>query len=202
MLDIPIRQFESAKVRNALTAFFVYPLSLSLVVVGIIWRWLFDQYKGIDVILSWLGIKPIAWLEGSNAFWSLVLVSVWVYAGFVAMLYLAMFYNVDKSLIESALVDGANMFTVMTRIVLPNAKQGFIIATIFLTLFAIQMFDLPYSILFLNPFTETMVMYVYSKFVSMYFYLASAAAIVIIVVSAFIVIPYSLYGLKRWIIRR
>lgn len=202
LLASAIFQFNNIKLRNSLIALFVYPLSLSLVVVGIAWRWLFDPYKGIDIILSKLGLPTIYWLEGSQAFWSLVLVSIWVYAGFTAMLYLAVFYNVDKSLIESAMVDGADTLTIMLKIVLPNSRQGLIIATIFLTLFAIQMFDLPYSVLFLNPFTETMVMYVYSKFVSQYFHLASAAAIIIIIVSAFIVIPYASYGLKRWIIRR
>ncbi len=202
LLASAIFQIENTRIRNALTMFFVYPLSLSLVVVGIIWRWLFDQYKGVDTVLKYLGIPPIHWLEGNNAFWSLVLVSVWVYAGFITLIYLAMFYNVDRSLIESAMIDGADTFTIMTRIVIPNAKQGIILATIFLTLFAIQMFDLPYSVLFLNPLTETMVMYVYSQFVSMYFYLASAASIIIIAVSAVIVIPYAMYGLKRWIIRR
>ncbi|MGC8949000.1 MAG: ABC transporter permease subunit [Thermoprotei archaeon] len=197
-----IFQFENVKVRNVLTAFFLYPMSLSLIVVGIVWRWLFDPYRGVDVIFSSIGLPTIFWLEGNQAFWSLTLISIWVYAGFITMLYLATFYNVDKALIESAMIDGADTLTIMLKVVLPNAKQGLIISTIFLALFAIQMFDLPYSILFLNPFTETIVMYVYSKFVSQYFYLASAAAIVIIAISAFIVIPYSFYGLKRWIIRR
>ncbi|MET1101385.1 MAG: sugar ABC transporter permease [Pyrodictiaceae archaeon] len=197
-----IFQFENIRLRNMLTTFFLYPFSLSLVVVGIIWRWLYDPYKGIDNILAVLGLPRIQWLEGDTAFWSLVLTSIWVYAGFVALLYLAMFYNIDKSLIESALVDGAGPLTILTKIVIPNSKQGLIIATIFLALFAIQMFDLPYSVLYLNPFTMTMVMYVYAKFASFYFYLASAAAIVIVVVSAFIVIPYAVYGLKRWILGR
>ncbi len=194
-----IFQFESNKVRNTFTAFFLYPFSLSLIVVGIIWRWLFDPYKGIDLILSKLGIHPIEWLSGTHAFWSLVLVSLWVYSGFAALLYLAMFYNVDRTLIESAMVDGANTITVLTRIVIPNSKQGVIIATIFLALFAIQMFDLPYSVLFINPFTMTMVMYIYNQFTSLHFYLASAAAVIVVVVSAFIVIPYAMYGLKKWI---
>ncbi len=202
LLASAIFQLDSARLRNALTAFFIYPLSLSMVVVGIIWRWLFDQYRGINTALSLFGLPSFQWLEGANAFWSLVLVSVWVYGGFTAMLYLAMFYNIDRSLIESAMIDGAGMVTIMRRIVFPNARQGFIIATIFLALFAIQMFDLPYSILFLNPFTETMVMYIYKQFVSLYFYIASAAAIIIIAISAFIVIPYAFYGIKKWIVRR
>lgn len=197
LLASSIYQFTSARVRNTLTTLFLYPLSLSLVVVGIIWRWLYDQYKGFNVVV---GGGP-AWLEGENAFWSILLTSVWVYAGFSAMLYLAAFYNVDRSLIESAMVDGAGTLTILARIVLPNSSQGLILSTIFLALFAIQMFDLPYSMLFLNPFTETMVMYIFSKFTSLYLYLASAAAIVIIAVSAFIVIPYALYGIRRWILR-
>lgn len=201
LLATSIYQFTSSRVRNTLVALFLYPLSLSLVVSGIIWRWLYDQYKGFDAILAEVGIKGPAWLEGGNAFWSTVLTSVWVYAGFSAMLYLAAFYNVNRSLIESAMVDGAGVLTILARIILPNSSQGFILSTIFLALFAIQMFDLPYSMLFLNPFTETMVMYIFSRFTSMYLYLASAAAIVIIAVSAFIAIPYSMYGIRRWILR-
>ncbi len=202
LLATAIFQFKSPKVRHALTSFFIYPMSLSMVVVGIIWRWIFDPYKGIDIILNKLGLPTPAWLTGNNAFWSLALVSVWVYAGFTAMLYLSAFYNVGASLIESAMVDGADMFTIMTRIVIPNAKQGLIISVIFLALFAIQMFALPFSVLFMNPFTMTLVMYIYNKFVSEYFCLASATAIIVIVISAFIVIPYAMWGLKRWIIRR
>ena len=199
-LAASIFQFGSPRKRNALTTFFLYPLSLSLVVVGIIWRWLFDQYKGVNILLDNIGINP-SWLEGGNAFWSIVLVSVWIYAGFSAMLYLASFYNVDRSLIESAMVDGAGTITILVRVVIPNSIQGFILSTIFLALFAIQMFDLPYAMLYLNPFTETMVMYIFSRFTSLYLYLASAAAIVVIAVSAFIVIPYALYGIRRWILR-
>lgn len=197
-----IFQIDSPRLRNILTSLFMYPIALSMVVVAIAWRWLFDNIKGINVILSALGLQPVPWLLGDNAFWSLIFVSVWVYAGFIAMLYLAMFYNVDKSLIESAMVDGAGTLQIMTRIVIPNAKQGLIISTVFLILFSIQMFDLPYSMLFYNPFTETMVVYIHRKFVAQYYYLAASAAVVIIVVSAFIVIPYAMLGIKKWVLKR
>ncbi|UNQ73805.1 carbohydrate ABC transporter permease [Infirmifilum sp. NZ] len=202
LLASAIFQFTSSRVRSALTTFFIYPLSLSLVVVGITWRWLFDAYKGFNVIFSQLGLPQVRWLEGQNAFWSMVLVSLWVYTGFIAMLYLGMFYNVDRSTIESAMVDGADMFTIMARIVIPASRQGLIISTVFLLLFGLQMFDLPYTVLYLNPFTMTVVMYSFERYVAMYFYQASAAALVLVMISAFIVIPYSLYGLKRWVMGR
>lgn len=197
-----IFQIISPKIRNLFTAMFIYPIALSMVVVAIAWRWLFDQVKGINVILASLGLPQPAWLQGDNAFWTLVFVSVWVYSGFASMLYLAMFYNIDKSLIESAMIDGADMLKIMTRIVIPNSKQGLIVSTVFLTLFSIQMFDLPYSMLFYNPFTETIVVYIHRMFVAQYFYLASAAALIVIVISAFLVIPYSMLGIKKWILKR
>lgn len=138
-------------------------------------------------------------LRGDRAFWSASLVSVWVYSGLSVLFYLAMFYNVDKSQLESAQVDGANVFYTMVRVVIPQSKQSFIISTIFFTLFTIQMFDLPYSMLFINPNVTTLVMYAYMKFTAFYVAVASAAAVVIVAISAVIVIPYSLFGLKRWI---
>ena len=187
-----IYNVESAKARNVLTAYFIYPLSLSLVAVGIIWRWLLDSDRGLG---NYLG-NP---LLGEKAFWSVSLVSVWVYAGLATLFYLAMFYNVEKSQLESALVDGASRLYVMTRVVIPQARQSLIISTIFFTLFAIQMFDLPYSILFINPNVMTLVMYTFMKFAAFYLAVAAAAAVVIIIISAVIVIPYSMLGLRRWI---
>jgi len=187
-----IYNLESPRVRNILTAYFIYPLSLSLVTTGIIWRWLLDSDRGFGSLLG----NP---LYGGNAFWSISLVSVWVYSGLAVLFYLAMFYNVEKAQLESAQVDGASRLYTMLKIVIPQSRQSFIISTIFFTLFAIQMFDLPYSILFINPNVMTLVMYTFMKFTAFYLAVASATAIVIIILSAVIVIPYSMFGLRRWI---
>lgn len=190
-----IYNLESARARNIATAFYIYPLAVSLVASGIIWRWLFDINRGIDAVLD----VKIYWLQGNNAFWSAALVSVWVYTGLGVLFYLAMFYNVDKSQIESAYVDGASTLHIMLRVVVPQSRQALIIATVFYTLFAIQMFDLPYTMLFLNPFVMTLVIYTFFKFATLYFATASATAVVILALSAAIVVPYSTIGFKRWL---
>jgi len=196
-----IFQFANSKIRTALTSYFVYPLALPLVASGVIWRWLFDSVKGVNTVLSSLGLPQISWLTGENAFWSMVLVSLWIYSGFIALLYLAAFYNVPQDLIDSALVDGADALTIMARIVIPHSKLGLVLGVIFSLLFALQMFDLPYSVLFLNPFTMTIVMYLYSKFAFMLISLSTAACIFLIAISAVIVIPYATYGIRKWILK-
>jgi len=88
---------------------------------------------------------------------------------------------------------------VMLRVVLPQSRQALIIATVFYTLFALQMFDLPYTMLFLNPFVSTLVIYTFFKFATLYFATASATAVVILALSAAIVIPYSMFGFRKWL---
>ena len=187
-----IYNINSARARNILTAYFIYPLSLSLVASGIIWRWLLDADRGVGKYFG----NP---LQGDNAFWSISLVSVWAYSGLATLFYLAMFYNIDKSQLESAQIDGASRLYTMLKVVIPQSRQSLIISTIFFTLFSIQMFDLPYSILFLNPNVMTLVMYTFMKFTAIYIAVASATAVVIIAISAIIVIPYSLFSLKKWV---
>jgi glucose/arabinose transport system permease protein len=85
--------------------------------------------------------------------------------------------------------------------VIPYSKLGLLLGTIFTLLFALQMFDLPFSVLFINPFTLTIVMYMYNKFAYMIINIAAAAFIFLIAVSAVIVIPYSTYGMRKWILK-
>jgi glucose/arabinose transport system permease protein len=201
LIAVSIFQFASSRIRMLLSSYFVYPLAISLVAGGVIWRWLFDYAKGFNAYLSRLGLPQIAWLSGYNALWSLVGVSVWIYGGFIALLYLAAFYNVPADVIDSALVDGADALTLMVKVVIPHSKLGLLLGTIFTLLFALQMFDLPFSVLFINPFTSTIVMYMYNKFAYMIINIAAAACIFLIAVSAVIVIPYSTYGMRKWILK-
>lgn len=201
LIACSIFQFESTKIRSALTSYFVYPLAISLVASGVIWRWLFDYYKGFNVYLSGLGLTEIPWLSGYNALFSLIMVSIWVYGGFIALLYLAAFYNVPRDVIDSAIVDGADALTLMVKVVIPHSRLGLLLGTIFSLLFALQMFDLPYSVLFINPFTMTLVMYMYNKFAYMIVNISAAACMFLIAVSATIVIPYATYGIRKWILK-
>ena len=201
LIATAIFQFESSKIRSGLISFFIYPLAISLVASGVIWRWLFDSIKGFNVYLTKLGLSEIQWLSGYNALWSLIGVSVWIYGGFIALLYLAAFYNIPRDVIDSALVDGADALTLMVKIVIPHSKLGLLLGTIFSLLFALQMFDLPYSVLFTNPFTMTIVIYMYNMFAYMIVNISAAACIFLIAMSAVIVIPYATYGIRKWILK-
>lgn len=99
------------------------------------------------------------------AFWAIVLVSVWQYAGYMMVIFIAGLMNVPKDIIEASTIDGAGMWMRLTRMILPLMVPSFIV-TVFLTLKGTFMvYDLNYSLTQGGPFgSTTMVsMHVYNK---------------------------------------
>lgn len=189
------------RVKTVFTSIFIYPLAISSAAAAVIWTWLFNIHSGINTILGPLHLPTPLWLDSSHsAFASLILVSLWMYSGISALFYLAAFQNVDKSQLESAKIDSAGPIRVLGRILLPNAKNAFIVSTAILFLFALRIFSLAYVALGLNPYIETAVLKMYFYYTTEYFSESSVASIILVVIAIVVVIPYALYGLKRWMI--
>jgi glucose/arabinose transport system permease protein len=193
------------RVKTLFTSIFIYPLAISSAAAAVIWTWLFNINSGINTIIGPIvrsfGVAPPLWLDSpKTAFPSLVIVSLWMYSGISALFYLAAFQNVDRSVIESSKVDSAGPIRVLREILLPNAKNAFIVSTAILFLFALRIFSLSYVALGINPFEETAVVKMYFYYTTEYFSQSSVVSIVLVVIAIVVVIPYALYGLKRWMI--
>ncbi len=187
------------RTKTIFTSIFIYPLAISSAAAAVIWTWLFNIHTGINSILGPLHLPTPLWLDSpKSAFPSLILVSLWMYSGISALFYLASFQNVDKNTLESARVDSAGPIRVLWRILLPNAKNAFIVSTAILFLFALRIFSLAYVALGLNPYIETAVLKMYYYYYTEYFSESSVASIIIVVIAIVVVIPYALFGLKRW----
>lgn len=102
------------------------PYILAIPVVGIVFSYLL-QYNGIiNVILENIGLKWLAsdWLGDPHlAFPSVAAVIMWKQMGFGVVLFLARMMSIDKSLYESAEVDGANEFQMFKSITVPQTKS-------------------------------------------------------------------------------
>mgnify|MGYP002224121555 CR=1 FL=1 len=94
-------------------AFIFIPYILAIPVVGIVFSYLL-QYNGvINSILRTIGLENMAldWLGDPNlAFPSVAIVIMWKQIGFGVVLFLARMMSIDKTLYESADVDGATWF--------------------------------------------------------------------------------------------
>ena len=78
------------RARSFWRAVFFFPVLLSPVVVGLIWRWILDRNGVLNAGLESVGLTPVNWLLERNwAFLSAVGVTIWAHLGFFALILLA-----------------------------------------------------------------------------------------------------------------
>ncbi len=142
--DIPLK--------GLLTTLLLLPMMLSMAVVGLFWKLLYDPSFGI--INYTLGLGSYEWLSNPDvALYAVAITDIWMWSPFVMLLSLAGLSAVPKHLYEAAAIDRAGPFYTFFRITLPLVAPILMIAIIFRTMEAFKTFDLAY-ILTSQPTTE------------------------------------------------
>lgn len=138
--------------KGLLTTLLLLPMMLSMAVVGLFWKLLYDPSFGI--INHALGLGTFEWLANPDmALYAVAITDIWMWAPFVMLLSLAGLSAVPKHLYEAAAIDRAGSFYTFFRITLPLVAPILMIAIIFRTMEAFKTFDLAY-ILTSQPTTE------------------------------------------------
>ena len=108
------------KLRSVLRSFDFTPVVMSMVVVSVIWKLLFN-YRGLfNELLSHVDIGPITWLTSSKyAPWALAIMSIWKVFGYYMVIYLAGLQGIPTEIREAAHIDGANSWQTFKNITLP-----------------------------------------------------------------------------------
>ena len=102
------------------------PWVISMVVAGLLWRWLFNGDLGLfNLILKGLGMEPIYVIQNRNsAIIALIFVMSWRTIGYSMVMLLAGLKGIDGTLLEAARVDGATFLQTLFRIRLPLIKSN------------------------------------------------------------------------------
>jgi len=116
------------------------PAVMSGAVGGLIWRYMFNTQTGLfNYLLSFVGIKPIAWIEDPRiALYSIVLTGIWA-IGQPMILFIAAIQGVPDTYYEVAEVDGAGWFAQFRHITLPMITPAILINTIIILIQQFQM---------------------------------------------------------------
>jgi multiple sugar transport system permease protein len=142
--EIPFKGF--------ITTLLLLPMMLSMAVVGLFWKLLYDPSFGI--INYALGLGSFEWLANPEmALYAVAITDIWMWSPFVMLLSLAGLSAVPRHLYEAAAIDRAGPFYTFFRITLPLVAPILMIAIIFRTMEAFKTFDLAY-ILTSQPTTE------------------------------------------------
>ncbi len=138
--------------KGLITTLLLLPMMLSMAVVGLFWKLLYDPSFG--VINYALGLGTFEWLSDPNmALYAVAITDIWMWSPFVMLLSLAGLSAVPKHLYEAAAIDRAGSLYTFLRITLPLVAPILMIAIIFRTMEAFKTFDLAY-ILTSQPTTE------------------------------------------------
>jgi ABC-type sugar transport system permease subunit len=150
-------------------AVFFVPVVLSYMTVGALWTRIYDPILGfIDTFLIRIRIitEPILWLADPKlAIWSLVIVDIWKWTGYQAVLFLAGLSTIPDELYESASIDGANWWDKFAGITLPQLRSISLMNLTISLMGAFSVFDLVYVMTKGGPYNSTNVMltYMYNK---------------------------------------
>lgn len=160
------------------------PIAMSMVVAGVIWRFMFDPGNGlINDVFKGIGLPALQWTGNvQSAMVSVLIVSIWKSAGYFMIILLAGIQDIPSDYIEAAQIDGANRWQIFRRVIMPLLKPTSFFVIVILTINALQAFDQIYVMTRGGPAqaTYTMLMYIYDKgFREWNFGYAAAMAVVL-----------------------
>ncbi len=176
------------------------PMLVSEVVVGNVWRLMFNYDGGfINGILSLFGIPPIFWLGADLAFPSIVIADVWQQLPFVMLVVFAALQTVPAEIREAAMIDGAGGWKSFWNIILPVIRPAILLVLLFETMFAVRAFSTVWVLTQGGPGNSTSLLAVDVYRVALQNYdvgLSAALSWILLVISLLIALLYI-----RWLKR-
>lgn len=128
--------------RGIIYVLLVLPMTMSPVIVGLMWKLFMDPNWGMFNFL--LGLGRIDWAQDPSLnLYAVVIVDIWMWTPFVMLLSMAGLSAVPKYLYEAAEVDRASWWFKFIHITLPMTYPLLLIALIFRVMDAFKIFDLP-----------------------------------------------------------
>jgi len=148
-----------------LGALYAMPLLVSPIIVGLIWRYLYDPTFGVVYyVLSWFGLDSVfGGLEKPGwALFSIAIADVWETTPFVLIVAAAGLANIPKELYEAARIDGANAWRSLMQITLPLLKKVLLVVIIIRGTDAFRVFDIIYALTGGGPGNSTLSLSIYA----------------------------------------
>ena len=176
------------------------PYVLSLVVVGVVWRWIYSPAFGpLTQLLEAIGLGDLArpWLGDFDfALPAVGVIGTWVEYGFVTILMVAGVQKIDEQLYEVAVLDGASSWQQFRNVTLPGLRNEITVALVFTLIASFRIFDLIFVLTKGGPGTQTSVLsFIVYKNAFQYNALGYAAAMAVILTA--IILAISIF-VVRW----
>lgn len=158
----------------------ILPTMMTPVVVGIVWRLLYNPELGLlNYALSGLGIPRQNWLgDLQTAMAAVVAADVWEWTPFVALVLLAGLRAMPVEPFEASAIDGASSWQVFRYITLPLLRPTLLVALLLRLMDAFKTFDLVFVLTKGGPGMSTEVLSYYTyRYGFKFFHMGYASAL-------------------------
>ena len=108
------------KGQNFFRAGFFIPNLIGGIVLGYVWQFVFSR------ALPAVGFPKLLGTTEQGAMIALIIVSVWQFAGYMMLIYVAGFMSVSKSLMEAAQIDGCTQSQSTWYVTVPLMRSSFV----------------------------------------------------------------------------
>lgn len=128
------------------------PMAISMVAASVIWKFMYEyrpdqtnvkQIGLVNQIIVWLGGKPVQLLIESpiNTF-LLIIVMIWIQAGFAMTVLSAAIKAIPDDIVEAARLDGVNPWTMFRNITLPSVRPTVVVVLTTIGIGTLKVFDI------------------------------------------------------------
>jgi glucose/mannose transport system permease protein len=193
---------------------YLFPMSLSFVVTGVVWQWIFapgtaSRPRGINALLELSGLEALKWKWFTStdmigpfhlALIPVIIAAAWQLIGYTMAMYLAGLRGIPEELREAARVDGATEVGIYRHIILPMMQPITLSALIVLGHISLKIFDLVYTMTGRGPAFATDVPGIFmfeATFQGNHYSLGAAISMVMLVMVAVVIVPYLFYSFRR-----
>lgn len=188
---------------------YLYPLALSFIVTGVVWRWLLNPGSpyvgstGINLLLEKVGLwflKSGWYTDPRIGIIAVAIAAVWQMSGYVMAMYLAGLRGIPEELWEAARVDGASELQIYRYVIRPLLRPITLGAIVILGHVSLKIYDL--IVAMTGPglgFSCDVPAYFMwdSAFRANRFSEGAAIAVVLLGMVSLIIVPYLIWSTRR-----
>lgn len=130
---------------NVFRTIYFMPVVISMVVIAVLWRFIYDGENGLlNSLLSLItfgNFKPVDWLgKPATAMGALIVMSIWQAVGFHMVIWLSGLQTIPSVLYEAASTEGANTLQKFRFITWPGLRNTAVLILIVITIQAFGVF--------------------------------------------------------------
>ena len=132
-LGLAILLDQNIKGEGFFRSLYLFPMAISFIVTGVVWRWLMNpatgsRMSGLNLLFDKLGLDFLINQWYTTPTWGIAFIAIpaiWQMSGYTMALYLGGLRGIPIELREAAQVDGASLPRIYQKIIIPSLRPVF-----------------------------------------------------------------------------